>query len=127
MFRLTLGVLPVFRLTLGVFPVLSLTLGVFPVFRLTLGVFPVFPVVPVAVYAALRARFADEQCWVVPVDAYEWVLNAPCLLSLLVRRRFGLLRGRDNDGAILGQTHFAFFFAHAVWKMALTNYHHGRK
>ena len=46
---------------------------------------PVFPVVPVAVYAALRAELADEQCWVVPVDAYEWVLNAPCLLSLLVR------------------------------------------
>ncbi|XP_037089833.1 calcitonin gene-related peptide type 1 receptor-like [Pollicipes pollicipes] len=44
----------------------------------------VFPVIPVAVYAALRAHHADEQCWVVPVEMYEWVLNAPCLLSLVM-------------------------------------------
>ncbi len=43
-----------------------------------------FPVVPVAIYAVIRAAVADDRCWVVPVERYEWVLNAPSLLSLVV-------------------------------------------
>lgn len=44
----------------------------------------VFPVIPSVVYAVVRALFYNTNCWVTPIEAYEWVLNAPCLISLVV-------------------------------------------
>lgn len=43
-----------------------------------------FPINPVILYASFRASHANDQCWVVPADPYEWILNTPCLIALLV-------------------------------------------
>ncbi|KAJ4445710.1 hypothetical protein ANN_12395 [Periplaneta americana] len=47
-----------------------------------------FPVLPVLVYSLLRILDADEECWALPTDPSEWVLNVPSLLSLLVNMVF---------------------------------------
>lgn len=47
-----------------------------------------FPVLPVIVYALLRKIFSDNDCWALPTDPIEWVLNVPSLLSLLVNMIF---------------------------------------
>jgi len=43
-----------------------------------------FPVLPVTVYALMRKIYSDNDCWALPTELIEWVLNVPCLLSLLV-------------------------------------------
>ncbi|GFY45917.1 calcitonin gene-related peptide type 1 receptor [Trichonephila inaurata madagascariensis] len=43
----------------------------------------VFPIFPVATFSVLRWYFADEECWAIPVNPYEWVTNSPNLLSLV--------------------------------------------
>ncbi|XP_054710653.1 calcitonin gene-related peptide type 1 receptor-like isoform X6 [Uloborus diversus] len=48
----------------------------------------VFPVFPVGTFALLRWYFADEECWAVPVNPYEWVTNSPNLLSLVLNFAF---------------------------------------
>lgn len=47
-----------------------------------------FPVLPVIVYALLRKMYSDNDCWALPTEFIEWVLNVPCLLSLLVNMIF---------------------------------------
>ncbi|PNF38042.1 hypothetical protein B7P43_G02350 [Cryptotermes secundus] len=47
-----------------------------------------FPLLPVLVYALLRKFYSDEDCWALPTDPSEWVLNVPSLLSLLVNMVF---------------------------------------
>jgi hypothetical protein len=49
-----------------------------------------FPVLPVIVYALLRKIFSDNDCWALPTDPIEWVLNVPSLLSLLVSIKLSL-------------------------------------
>ncbi len=44
----------------------------------------VFPILPTAIYTIYRAGWANSNCWVVPEEAWEWVLNGPSLLSLIV-------------------------------------------
>ncbi|CAL1263828.1 unnamed protein product [Larinioides sclopetarius] len=46
------------------------------------------PVVPVGIYATLRAILEDDNCWVFPVEKFEWIMNVPNLLSLLVNLFF---------------------------------------
>ncbi|XP_035206358.1 calcitonin gene-related peptide type 1 receptor-like isoform X2 [Stegodyphus dumicola] len=48
----------------------------------------VFPIVPVGIYAILRGVFANEKCWALPAGVYEWIINGPNLLSLLVNLFF---------------------------------------
>ncbi|KAG8178865.1 hypothetical protein JTE90_018560 [Oedothorax gibbosus] len=48
----------------------------------------VFPVLPVGIYAILRKTTEDEKCWALPVESYEWIMNAPNLASLLVNAIF---------------------------------------
>ncbi|ODM98118.1 Calcitonin-like peptide type 1 receptor [Orchesella cincta] len=48
----------------------------------------VFPLFPVAFYAGFRILAANDKCWVVPKDEWEWALNGPSLLSLLVNALF---------------------------------------
>ncbi|PSN36503.1 hypothetical protein C0J52_05045 [Blattella germanica] len=43
-----------------------------------------FPLLPALVYAVLRVSYFDENCWILPADTIEWVLNAPSLFSLIV-------------------------------------------
>lgn len=43
-----------------------------------------FPLLPVLIYALLRIIDSDKDCWAMPTDPSEWVLNVPSLLSLLV-------------------------------------------
>ncbi|ROT76536.1 Calcitonin gene-related peptide type 1 receptor [Penaeus vannamei] len=47
-----------------------------------------FPINPVILYASFRASHANDQCWVVPADPYEWILNIPCLIALLLNLVF---------------------------------------
>ena len=54
-------------------------------FSVTLSL-TVFPIIPIFVYGSLRALYADERCWAVPIETFEWVVNGPSLLSLLVRK-----------------------------------------
>ncbi|GIY84728.1 calcitonin gene-related peptide type 1 receptor [Caerostris extrusa] len=42
------------------------------------------PVVPVGIYAILRATLEDDKCWAFPVEIFEWIMNVPNLLSLLI-------------------------------------------
>lgn len=44
----------------------------------------VFPIFPVGTFALFRWYFADEQCWAVPANPFEWITNSPNLLSLLL-------------------------------------------
>ncbi|XP_042901863.1 calcitonin gene-related peptide type 1 receptor isoform X2 [Parasteatoda tepidariorum] len=44
----------------------------------------VFPVVPVGIYAIIRATLADDKCWIQHAEPYEWIMYAPNLLSLIV-------------------------------------------
>ncbi|KAG8180156.1 hypothetical protein JTE90_002282, partial [Oedothorax gibbosus] len=48
----------------------------------------VFPILPVGIYAILRETTEDEKCWALPVESYEWIMNAPNLASLLVNAIF---------------------------------------
>ncbi|CAG7728829.1 unnamed protein product [Allacma fusca] len=48
----------------------------------------VFPIIPTAIYAGLRLYDANEKCWVIPEETYEWVVNIPSLLSLLANLGF---------------------------------------
>ncbi|XP_042902173.1 calcitonin receptor-like [Parasteatoda tepidariorum] len=48
----------------------------------------VFPVFPVGTFSFLRWYFADEECWAIPVNPYEWVTNSPNLLSLVLNFAF---------------------------------------
>ncbi|GIX81312.1 hypothetical protein CEXT_291541 [Caerostris extrusa] len=48
----------------------------------------VFPVFPVTTFSILRWYFADEECWAIPVNPYEWVTNSPNLLSLILNFAF---------------------------------------
>ena len=50
--------------------------------------FAVFPLIPTAIYAVIRGLNYDFNCWVTPIEAYEWVLNTPCLVSLVVNMIF---------------------------------------
>lgn len=43
-----------------------------------------FPIIPISIYALIRALFHDANCWLTPIEQYEWVLNTPCLSSLVV-------------------------------------------
>lgn len=43
-----------------------------------------FSILPVTIYAALREHFANSQCWAIPADPYEWILNVPNLCSLML-------------------------------------------
>lgn len=46
---------------------------------------PVFPLLPLAVYAGVRATGdRDTHCWIVPIEGLEWVINLPPLLAILV-------------------------------------------
>lgn len=40
------------------------------------------PVVPVSIYAIIRATLENKKCWAYPVKQYEWIMNAPNLMSL---------------------------------------------
>ncbi|KFM69204.1 Calcitonin receptor, partial [Stegodyphus mimosarum] len=42
------------------------------------------PVIPVLIWAVIRQTKADEACWIVPAEKYEWVLLAPMLVALVV-------------------------------------------
>ncbi|XP_021950397.2 calcitonin gene-related peptide type 1 receptor isoform X2 [Folsomia candida] len=55
------------------------------VFHLLGWVFPIFPTV---IYTVYRIGWANSNCWVVPEEAWEWVLNGPSLLSLIVNALF---------------------------------------
>ncbi|XP_067130496.1 calcitonin gene-related peptide type 1 receptor-like isoform X2 [Centruroides vittatus] len=48
----------------------------------------VFPIIPVAIYAFLRETFANEHCWAMPADPYEWTLNIPNMFSLVLNFAF---------------------------------------
>ncbi|XP_022254242.1 calcitonin gene-related peptide type 1 receptor-like [Limulus polyphemus] len=48
----------------------------------------VFPVLPVSIYSVIRKTLADESCWAIPEETYEWILNTPNLLSLLLNLAF---------------------------------------
>ncbi|CAL1288708.1 unnamed protein product [Larinioides sclopetarius] len=48
----------------------------------------VFPIFPVTTFSILRWYFADEECWAIPVNPYEWVTNSPNLLSLVLNFAF---------------------------------------
>jgi len=48
----------------------------------------VFPLFPTALYGVYRAGWADRSCWVVPEEGWEWALNGPSLLSLLLNALF---------------------------------------
>ncbi|XP_023219262.1 calcitonin gene-related peptide type 1 receptor-like isoform X1 [Centruroides sculpturatus] len=43
-----------------------------------------FPIIPITIYAILRENFANSQCWAIPADPYEWILNIPNLFSLML-------------------------------------------
>ncbi|KAF8788170.1 Calcitonin receptor like protein [Argiope bruennichi] len=47
-----------------------------------------FPIFPVTAFSILRWYFADEECWAIPVNPYEWVTNCPNLLSLVLNFAF---------------------------------------
>nr|XP_042894938.1 calcitonin receptor [Parasteatoda tepidariorum] len=44
----------------------------------------VFPLIPVCIYAVLRITQANEKCWAYPIESYEWIMNGPNMLSLMV-------------------------------------------
>ncbi|XP_054711254.1 calcitonin gene-related peptide type 1 receptor-like [Uloborus diversus] len=46
------------------------------------------PLVPVGIYAILRAVLENEKCWALPVEKFEWIMNVPNLLSLLINLYF---------------------------------------
>lgn len=46
------------------------------------------PIIPVSAYAILRATLENEKCWAFPVERYEWIMNVPNLLSLIVNLFF---------------------------------------
>ncbi|XP_076326240.1 calcitonin gene-related peptide type 1 receptor-like isoform X2 [Tachypleus tridentatus] len=48
----------------------------------------VLPVMPVTIYSIIRKTLSDENCWAIPEEKYEWILNAPNLLSLLLNLAF---------------------------------------
>ncbi|GIY28588.1 calcitonin gene-related peptide type 1 receptor, partial [Caerostris darwini] len=48
----------------------------------------VFPVFPVTTFSILLWYFADEECWAIPVNPYEWVTNSTNLLSLILNFAF---------------------------------------
>lgn len=48
----------------------------------------VFPVLPVSIYAILRKTLSDEKCWTFPAENFEWIMNLPNLLSLLMNLAF---------------------------------------
>ncbi|XP_042895895.1 calcitonin receptor isoform X1 [Parasteatoda tepidariorum] len=47
------------------------------------------PIIPVIIWAIVRHLKADEMCWIVPTDQYEWILLTPKLIALVVN--FGFL------------------------------------
>ncbi|XP_057370225.1 calcitonin gene-related peptide type 1 receptor-like [Daphnia carinata] len=48
----------------------------------------VLPLIPTGIYAFIRFIWYDVRCWIEPIEAWEWVLNAPCLLSLVMNLVF---------------------------------------
>lgn len=47
-----------------------------------------FPVLPVCIYSSLRMLYADKKCWAIPDETYEWIMNTPNLISLLLNLAF---------------------------------------
>jgi hypothetical protein len=47
-----------------------------------------FPILPTCIYGVYRLNWANSMCWVVPEEAWEWVLNGPSLLSLIINSLF---------------------------------------
>ncbi|XP_045024611.1 calcitonin gene-related peptide type 1 receptor-like [Daphnia magna] len=48
----------------------------------------VLPLIPTGIYAFIRFIRYDVRCWIEPIEAWEWVLNTPCLLSLVMNLVF---------------------------------------
>lgn len=46
------------------------------------------PLVPVGIYTTLRATLEDDKCWAFPIESFEWIMNVPNLLSLLLNLLF---------------------------------------
>ncbi|XP_023223402.1 calcitonin gene-related peptide type 1 receptor-like isoform X1 [Centruroides sculpturatus] len=47
-----------------------------------------FPVIPICIYVLLRKIYSDVRCWAIPEETYEWIMNTPNLLSLLLNLAF---------------------------------------
>ncbi|XP_054712761.1 calcitonin gene-related peptide type 1 receptor-like [Uloborus diversus] len=48
----------------------------------------VVPLLPVGIYTVIRKTMFDEKCWALPAEEYEWIMNAPNMLSLLINLFF---------------------------------------
>ncbi|EFX69925.1 GPCR-like protein, family B [Daphnia pulex] len=48
----------------------------------------VLPLFPTGIYAIIRSIWYDSRCWIEPIETLEWVLNTPCLFSLVVNLIF---------------------------------------
>ncbi|XP_023223411.1 calcitonin gene-related peptide type 1 receptor-like isoform X1 [Centruroides sculpturatus] len=47
-----------------------------------------FPAIPICIYALLRKIYSDVRCWAIPEETYEWIMNTPNLISLLLNLAF---------------------------------------
>jgi calcitonin receptor len=48
----------------------------------------VFPIFPTLIYAIYRMNWSNSMCWVLPEEAWEWILYGPSLLSLILNALF---------------------------------------
>ncbi|XP_022237603.1 calcitonin gene-related peptide type 1 receptor-like isoform X2 [Limulus polyphemus] len=48
----------------------------------------IFPLLPISIYGIIRKILADDNCWAIPEERYEWIMNTPNLLSLLLNLAF---------------------------------------
>ncbi|XP_076349338.1 calcitonin gene-related peptide type 1 receptor-like isoform X1 [Tachypleus tridentatus] len=48
----------------------------------------IFPLLPISIYGIIRKILADDNCWAIPEERYEWIMNTPNLFSLLLNLAF---------------------------------------